>query len=96
MTRGCFYALHLVLDAQLAPLEVGYFTVVGGGGRENGLELLLQSTVLLFKRCDMSLDGHVACSFLSHLPRHSLMPRLQVYEGSVTRSAGFVEGEIMV
>jgi hypothetical protein len=93
---GSLKALQLIFQAQFATLEIDDFPIVCGGRGENRFELFFKSTMLLLKRCDMSLDGHLARSFLGHPPQPSSQPRLQVCEGSVTRSPTFVEGEIVV
>jgi len=51
--------MDFVLEAQLPAFEVGNMGVIDRGRCQCGMELLLQSDMLLFERFKMSLNSHM-------------------------------------
>lgn len=90
-----FQALHFILELQLPPFDLSDVTIRRGGRCKCFMKLGLEISMLLFQRCKMSLNGHMARPSLCSYPQQS-PPGFQVYDGSVTRVRPFVEGENVV
>lgn len=94
MPRIGFQPLQFVFQAQFSPFEIRNLLIVGRRGSKSNFELVLKSSVFLFERCDMSLNGHAARPSFFKTYSSSPLLEFQVYESNVTWNDRLVEGEI--
>ncbi|CUX48327.1 conserved hypothetical protein [Agrobacterium tomkonis CFBP 6623] len=94
MPSGGFEPLQFVLQAQFTTFEVGNLRIVRRRGSKNTFELLLQSAVFLFERCNMSLNGHAARPSFFKPTSSSPSLEFQVCDDNVTWITDIVEGEM--
>ncbi|CUX59485.1 hypothetical protein Agau_L100353 [Agrobacterium tumefaciens F2] len=94
MPCGGFKPLQFILQAQFSTFEVSDLCVVRRRGSKNTFELFLQSTVFLFERCNMSLNGHAARPSIFKPTSSSPSLEFQVCDDNVTWINRIVEGEM--